>query len=111
MQFVDFFAAGGLVQAVDVLGDYGQEFSGRFQLGKLVVGRVWLYALNYQFFAVKTVEFLGIRVKKRAADDGFGRILPFLAVKAVLASKVGDSAFGLNSRSAKKDNFAGIVYN
>ena len=106
MQFVNSFAAGGLVQAVNVLGDDGQKLSGLFKFGQLVVGRVWLYALDYQFLAVKPVEFLGICVKKRAADYGFGRILPFLAVKAVLASKIGDSAFGGNARSSKKDDFA-----
>lgn len=70
---------------------------------------VRLRVLYDEFFAIKSVKFCGIRVEKRAAYYDFGREFPLLAVKSVLASEVGNAAFGGNARAAEKNDVLGFV--
>lgn len=109
MQFENIFASRHLMQAVDVLRDYGFQFSCRLKFGELQMRGVRLRVLYYEFFAIKSVKFRGIRVEKRTAYYDFGREFPLLAVKSVLASEIGNAAFGGNARAAEKHDVLGFV--
>lgn len=109
VQFENIFASRHLMQAVDVLRDYSFQFSCRFKLGELQMRGVRLRVFDDEFFAIKSVKFRGIRVEKRAAYYDFGREFPLLAVKSVLASEVGNAAFGGNARAAEKNDVLGFV--
>lgn len=109
VQFEHIFASRHLMQAVDVLRDDGFQFSCRLKLGEFQMRGVWLRVFYDKFFAIESVKFRGIRVEKRAAYYDFGRKFPFLAVKSVLASEVGNAAFGGNARAAEKNDVLGFV--
>lgn len=109
VQFENIFASRHLMQAVDVLRYDGFHFSRRLKFGELQMRGVRLRAFYDEFFAIESVEFRGIRVEKRAAYYDFGRKFPFLAVKSVLTSEVGNAAFGGNARAAEKDDVLGFV--
>ena len=74
------FAAGRLMETVNVLCDHRLEFPFRLQLGKPYMGTVRLDAVDDQLFAMETVVFLRPTFKKTVAQNRFGRILPLLVV-------------------------------
>ena len=102
VQFVDFFASSFLVQTVDILGYDGGEFARFFEFCEFYVRYVRFCVFDYQFFAVESVEFFRVGVKKTAGNDCFRRIFPLLAVKSVLTSEVRDAAFGAYACTSEK---------
>ena len=96
------FAAGRLVQAVDVLRYHGAQSSLRFELRKAQVRGVRFGIQRYHFVAVILEKRLGIAVEKTARDNLLWWQLIFLCVQSIGAAKVGDAAFGRHARAAEK---------
>ena len=94
MQFQHFFAAGQLVQAVDVLGDDRFQLSGLLQLRQLEVGRVGPGRRENHFFLVEIIKLGGVAAIKRMAQHRFRRILILLVVKSVHTPEIGNPALG-----------------
>ena len=53
---------------------------------------------------IEAIEFVGMRFKKRMAQNRFRRKIILLVIKAIDTAKVGDPTFRRNPSSAKKDN-------
>ena len=106
MQLVHRFAACGLMQTVDVLGDHRPQLTLLLQLCQPQMGGIGLCTLYDQLIAVKTVEFLRVFLPEGMAEDGFGRVVVFLVVQPVHAAEIRDAAFCRNTRAAEKDNAA-----
>ena len=105
VELVDVFAAGELVQAVDVLGDDGGEFSLALHLGELQMHGAGAVVWRDHFGAVEFEKFLGVAVEKAAAEHGLRIVFEsFLMVEAVFAAKIGDAAFGGNAGAAEEDD-------
>ena len=67
VELVDGLAAGGLVEAVDVLGNDSFEAPLLLPLGQFPVGRIGLRIQNQHLIAVKTIKFLRIPHEKSVA--------------------------------------------
>ena len=108
MQFQHVFAAGQLMQAVDILGDHSFQFSFPFQFRETKMGHVGFGALHDQLVAVETVEFLRLCFEEAVTDDGLRRILVFQVVKAVDAAEVRDPAFCRYAGTAEEDDVVAV---
>ena len=95
MDFIDFIAAGFLVQAVDVLGDHTFKLSCALKLRQFVMGGIGLCPAGVQVFPIVGKEDFRLFVKAVIAQQVFrfvfGEALLSLAVKAVLAAEVRDA--------------------
>lgn len=80
VQFEDVFAAGLLMEAVDVLRDDGFQLACFFQFGQFYMGGVGLGVQAKHLVAVKPVKFFGLADVKGMAQDRFRRILIFLVI-------------------------------
>ena len=61
MKFVDLFASGGLMEAVDILGDNCKEFAFLFPLRQLQMRLVGLGVQRQKFVTVELEEFFTCR--------------------------------------------------
>ena len=110
MKLQHLVTAGHLVQAVDVLGDNGFEFSLLFPLGQLVMGGIGPGFGAEQLLAVEVVKLLGVFFVKGVAEHGFRRILEFLVVQPVYAAEIPDTGLCADTGSAEKDNVVAGIY-
>lgn len=110
VELQDVFAAGRLVEAVDVLGDDGFQLSFLFPLGQLFVGLVGLDAGHQELVPVVFEELFGHTRVAGMAEHEFRREFIFLTVEAVLASEIRYAAFGGNAGAAEKDDVAAACY-
>ena len=104
----DKFASRSLMKSIDVLGDNGFELALRFKLGEFYMSLVREDIVQSQFVVIELVEFLGILLKEAFAENLLGGIFVFLAVKPVDTAKIGNSAFGGNASTSKKDDVAAV---
>ena len=109
VKLINFFAAGGLVQAVDVLGDNGKQFSFLFPLGQFQVSFVGLRFQGKHFIPVKAEEFFRLLHEEGVGQDGFRRIIVFLIVKTVHAAEVRDAAFRGDTGAAEEDDTGAFI--
>ncbi len=97
-------ASGGLVQAIDILGDDRKKLPLPLPPGKPPVSSVGLRLQPEHFLAVKAVELLCLLGEKAVADDLLRRIGPFLAVEPVLPPKIWNAAFRRDPGPPEKNN-------
>ena len=110
VELEDLFASGGLMKAVDILGHDSAELSLLLKLSKANVSRVRLSVKEEHFLPVKTVEILGVPLKKGVAEDRFRGIVPLLVVKSVSAAEIRYAAFRGDSSASEKDDIPGIFH-
>ena len=110
MKFQNRFASGGLVKAVDILGDNGFQFAPGFQFCQLMMGRIGFCVQEQHFIAVKTVKFAGIATVKRVAQNGFRGIIILLVIKSIHTAELRNAAFRGYSRTAEKNYIAVFAY-
>ena len=95
MDFIDFIAAGFLVQAVDVLGDHAFQLSCALKLRQFIMSGIGLCPSGVQVFPIVRKENFRLFVKAVIAQQVFrfvfGEALLSLAVEAVLAAEVRDA--------------------
>ena len=109
MELVDGLAAGGLVEAVDVLGDHGGELAGLLQLRQLQVGGVGLGPPDEHFLPVEPVELLRVLGKEGVAEDGLRGIGVGLVVQPIHAAEIGDARFRADAGAAEKDDALALI--
>lgn len=80
VQFEDVFAAGLLMEAVDILRDDSFQLAGLFQFGQFPMGGVGLRIQAEHLVAVKPVKLFRLADVKRMAQDRFRRVLIFLII-------------------------------
>lgn len=107
VQLIHGFAAGPLVQAVDILRDDGAEAAALFQSGQGIVGAVGSDVAHHAFTLFVIIEkFFRMFEVKMVREHFFrrpGRI-GGAAVETVRAAKVGDVGFGGYARTSEKDD-------
>ena len=110
VQFKHFFAAGHLVQTINILRDNGRELSGGFQLRQLAVGCIGTGCKTDHLLPVEIVKLRRVADKKAVAEDGFRWVIKFLIVKAIDRTEIGNAAFGRDTGTAEKD-YAMVLIN
>ena len=108
MEFIDLFAAGCLMQAVNVLGDNSQELAFLFPLGELQVRLVGLGVERQHLIPVETEESFWLLHKEGMGQDGFRRVIILLIIESVYAAEIRDTAFRGNAGTAEEDDSMGI---
>ena len=103
------FAAGLLMQPVDVLGDDGGEFTGFFKLGEEEMCRVGLCLQGEHLVAVEAVKLLRVLAEEGGGQDGLRGIGVTLVVQPIDAAEVGDAGFGAHPRPAEKHDAGGGI--
>ena len=111
VEFVDILAAGGLVQAVNVLGNDGVQPARFLQAGQHPMGRVGAGIGKKHFIVVETVELLRFFAVKAVAQYGFRREVILLIIQPIHAAKVGDSALRGDPCAAEKYDVTAVSYN
>ena len=110
VEFVHFFTASELVQAVDVLRDDGTELAFALQLSEFEMHSAWAVVWCDHFCAIEVEEFFGVGIKKAAAEHGLRVVLEaLLMIEPILAAKIRDAAFGGDAGAAEEDDCVGIV--
>ena len=109
VQLVDDLAPGGLMQAIDVLGDHGLELAGPLQLGQLQVRSVGLGPLDNHLVPVEAVELGGIFLKKRVAQDRLRGVVVLLVIQPVGAAEIRDAGLGGNTGPAEEHDVLALV--
>ena len=104
MQLKNIPAARLLVQAVDVLRHDRAQLSLALPAGERLVRGVRLHIRRKQFFPVKAVEIVGMRIEKVVAEDGFRRIIELLVIKSIHAPEIGNAGLGRHARAAEENN-------
>ena len=104
MKLINAFAAGFLMQAVNVLGHHSGEPALFFPPGENFVGDVWLKAKGQHLLPIESEEILRIPLIEAVADDPLRGILKPLIVQPVHAAEVRDAAFRRYPRTAEKDD-------
>ena len=111
VQLQNLFAAGFLVQAVDILRDDRLQLPRLLQLGQFPVSRVRLRVQGQHLILVETVEFFRFPHKKCMADDRLRRIVILHMIQTVLAPEIRNSALRRDARAAEKDDIIASVNN
>ena len=110
VQLQNLFAAGHLVQAVNILGHNGHQLARGLQLRQLAVRRIGAGGQTKHFLPVKIKKLRRVTDKKTVAEDGLRGIGVLLMVQAVYGTKIRDSAFGGDAGPAEKNDTARIIY-
>ena len=111
MKLQNRLAARRLVQAVDVLGDDGAEFSRLFQLGQLFVRGIGFCICKKHFVTVKPIKFSGVSAVEGMTQDGFGGIIILLMIQTVHTPEIRDAALGGDACAAEKNNVVIPLHN
>ena len=109
MQLQHVFAAGRLMQPVDILRDDRAQLAFGLQFRQTLMRPVRLNAVDHELFPVEAVIFLRVAGEKARAEDRLGRIFPLLVVQAVHAAEIRDPAFRADACAAEKDDVAAPV--
>ena len=108
MQLKHLFAAGRLMEPVDVLRHDGAELSLPLQLGQAQVGAVRLDAVDHELFPMEAVILLRVPLEKAVAQDRLWRISPFLVIQAVDAAEIGDAALRADAGAAEENDIVAL---
>jgi hypothetical protein len=93
------FAAGFLVQAIDILGNYAFEAAFLFHFGQYFMGFAGFHRRKRKIFAVEIIELSRILPKGMYIDDIHHPVFPQFGIYAILASKIRDPCFSTDSGS------------
>ena len=102
MELQHVFAAGRLVQPVDVLRNYGAQRTLCLKLRKAPMRCIRFGIQRDHLVAVILEKRLGVAVEKSTRDNLLRRQLVFLRIETIGAAKVGDAAFGGHACAAEK---------
>ena len=110
VDLIDIFAAGFLVQTVDVLCDHALQHARALKFRQFVVGGIGLCPAGIQVFSIVGKEDFRLFVKAVIAQQVFrfvfGEALLSLAVEAVFAAEVRDAALGRYACATEESDVA-----
>ena len=108
VDLIDLFAAGLLVQSVDVLGDHAFQHARALKFRQLIVGGIGLCPAGIQVFSIVGKEdfrlFMQAVIAQQILRFVFGKALLPLSVEAVFAAEIRDSALRRYTGSAQESH-------
>ena len=108
MQLQHVFAAGRLMQSVDILRYNGAQLALALQLRKAQMRTIGLHAVDNELCPMKPVILLRVTLKEAVAQNCLRRVLPLLIIQAVNAAEIRYPALGADSCAAEKHDIVAL---